>query len=295
MDLRELSSALPKPWLNINAHTLNADSVTAAAFTSDSLVVLEQAGVANPAPGKLAIFADLAGELKTTDALGSTNIVLSQAVAGVPTNIPIYDASGTKLEDSAHHLSEYATLSGATFTGAVVAPQLTSSGVPVSSWRACKGATWSAVGPGTILEASMIDLPYNGSLVIAQPITRGFSLRMSFMGVFSSGAATVTTLRFKVNGTTVLTTTLPAAAALTNEAMRHDYWLQIQEGGAARIMIGSTTQRNGVLPILADTLVDGVWDAGASNTLSATIQFSDVDGTLVTTHWDMWSGYPELF
>lgn len=306
MDLSEFKSGTPatKPWLDIvcsgvnsltvSADSVTANSVTASAFSSDSLVVLNQAGVANPAPGKLAIYSDLSGDLKTNDALGNTSSILSQAGGGTVDHIPIYTGAGAEVVDSGFRLADYAPLDGAAFTGTISAPSVFSSGLPVCSWNAAKGASWASVGPGTAAETSMIGLPYNGTLVIPQPVTRGYSLRMSWLALFASAITTTTTFRFKVNGTTVLSTVIPPAAVVNN-SVRLDYWMQIQEGGANRICIGSNVQQNGVAPIINSAVVDGVWNPAAANTLSATVQFSDVNGTWFVTQWDTWSSYPQLF
>lgn len=295
MDLRELSSALPKPWLNINANTINAESITSTSFIADDLVILEQAGVANPAAGKVAIYADLSGELKTNDSSGNVNIILTQDVAGTASHIPVYTASGSMLVDSTHTLSEYAPLAGATFTGDVLAPSLYSAQLPVSSWRAAKNASWSSIGPNNIVESSMIDnSKITGSMVIAPSVFRGFTTRLSFLALYSSGAATTFTIRFKVNGTTILTSVIPAGVVV-NQYYKLNYVMSIVENSNSRILISSEIQRSGATPIIDASLNDVVWVSAANNTISVTGQFSDNSGTWGHTQFDMWSGAPQSF
>ena len=295
MDLRELSSALPKPWLNINAHTINADSVTSTAFTASDFVILEQAGVANPTAGKLAIYADLNGELKTNDSAGNVNIVLTQDVAGTLSHIPVYTASGSMLVDSTHTLAEYAPLSGATFTGNVTAPSLYSAQLPVSNWRAAKNSSWSAIGPNNTVESDMINTSkITGSMVIAPSVYRGFTAKLSFLGLFSSGVATTFTIRFKINGTTILTSVIPAGVVV-NQYYKLNYVMTIAENSNSRIFISSEIQRSGATPIIDATLNDVVWVSAANNTISVTGQFSDNNGTWAHTQFDMWSGAPQSF
>lgn len=293
MNLQELSSALPKDWLSINAHEIRADQVTTTSFDSSDLIVLKQAGVANPAVNKVAIYADLNGELKTNDSTGNVNIILSQDVAGSASNIPVYAPGGSMLVDSTHSLSEYAPLAGASFTGDISAPHVVSSSVPVQSWRAAKNSTWASLNASTA-ETSLIGAERTGSLTITEPVVSGFTLDMSFITLYSSGAATTMTLRFKVNGTTVLTSTIPVAVTV-NEYLKLEYKLQVSEFTNNRIYVSSTIHRSGNTPLLFADLNDVVWNTAGNNVLSVTGQFNDTDGTWVGTQWDMRSSCPQAF
>lgn len=295
MDLRELSSALPKPWLNINAHTVNADSVTSASFAADDLVIQEQAGVANPAAGKLAIYSDLTGKLKTNDQFGNVNHVVAQAVVGIPGNIPVYDATGYNVEDSLLAPIAFAQLNGATFTGDVLAPHLFSGQVPVPNWRAAKNATWGSLGPGSVAETNLIDTTkITGSMDIGSSVFRGFTSKLSFVALYASGIVTTFTIRFKVNGTTILTSTIPAGIVV-NQYYKLNYVMSIGENSNSRIVISSEIQRAGATPIIDATINDVVWLPFATNTITVTGQFSDINGTWAPTQFDMWSGAPQSF
>lgn len=295
MDLRELSSALPKPWLNINAHTVNADSVTSASFAADDLVIQEQAGVANPAGGKLAIYSDLTGKLKTNDQFGNVSHVVAQAVVGIPGNIPVYDATGYNVEDSLLAPIAFAQLNGASFTGDISAPHMVSSSVPVQSWLGAKANSWGALGPGSVAETALIDPNHTGSLTLVQPVVRGFTLDMSFISLYASGAATTMTLRFKVNGTTVLTSTIPVAAPVLNKVYKLDYKLLVNENDSKSIYVTSTLIRTGDTPIITAALDGAAWNTAGNNLLAVTGQFNDVDGTWLTYQWDMRSSCPQNF
>ena len=299
MNLQELSSALPKQWLNIKANsietkTLDADSITADSFAADSLVIDTTAGVANPAAGKIAIYADLAGNIKTNDSVGTAEYLIAQSVPATAGKFPIYDASGVKLEDSKSAPTDYALLTGATFTGDVSASHVYSSSVPVCSWRGGMTGSWASIGPGSAAETDMISGGRTGSLTIADAAASGFVLKMKFIALFTSGAATVTTLRFKVNGTTVLTSTIPAAVVV-NKYYQLDYNLQVLENARDRILIFSTLTRSEQTPLIEAGLADGVWNPAGNNTVSVTLQFSDVNGTWVTQFWDLWSSAPQTF
>lgn len=92
MDLKALSSNLPKPWLNIKCNTLEAVSLTAEDLTLDTLTVDEietkeacfenQAGVPNPPIGSMCFFSDLTGILSSTDPLGNTVQYVTQTTFG---------------------------------------------------------------------------------------------------------------------------------------------------------------------------------------------------------------------
>ena len=99
MNLQELSSALPKQWLNINAQsgdfvtldatTANVDTLSATvahiddivvdAVESKALTLVDQAGVPNPTIGSHTLFSNLAGVLTTQNSAGV-------ATAYVPTS-----------------------------------------------------------------------------------------------------------------------------------------------------------------------------------------------------------------
>ncbi|HET9806504.1 MAG TPA: hypothetical protein VFP49_06330, partial [Nitrososphaeraceae archaeon] len=83
MDLKEFNSALPKPWLNIKANsvetkTLDADVINAGSMVIDNLeakvlVLVNQGSVPNPAVGRMALFTDSVDEVLTsTNPLGVT-------------------------------------------------------------------------------------------------------------------------------------------------------------------------------------------------------------------------------
>lgn len=285
MDLRELSSALPKPWLNINAHTVNADEVTAASFASDDLVILKQAGVANPAVDKVAIYADLNGDLRTNDSAGNVNIILSETLPGVDGKFPVYAPGGVKLVDSTYGPVDFAQLSGATFTGAVAASSLTSAGVPVNSWRASKDSDWGVRG-GNALEFDLISGTMVGSLVVNPFAQGGFTHHTKFVALQSSGAATTLTIRYKVNGTTVLTTTIPALVTVN---VYTEYEFTLQRGDFDRVYVASKILQDGRTPIMYADLADAVWLNAGANTITITGQYSDNNGNYIPRVFEMWS------
>lgn len=272
MNLTEFKSALPKPWLNIKANsveakTVDADVVTIADLVVDSvdakqLTFEKTASVPNPPVDKISLYANSSGVLTTNDELGNA----------VP----------------------YVPLTGATFSGDVLAPHVYSSSVPVSSWRGGMTGTWASIGPGSVAETDMINNVRTGSLTIPDAVASGFTLKMKFIALFTSGGATTSTLRFKVNGTTVLTSTVPAALVV-NKYYQLDYNLQVLENTRDRILTFSTLTRTDQTPLIEAGLADGVWNPAGNNTVSVTLQFSDVNGTWVTQFWDMWSSATQSF
>ncbi|MBV6504825.1 MAG: hypothetical protein ILNGONEN_00378 [Syntrophorhabdaceae bacterium] len=175
----------------------------------------------------------------------------------------------------------------------ISASQMISSSVPVQSWRAAKTSSWSALF-SSVAETSLIQPPINGSLTITEPVSRGFTIDMAFISLYSSGAATTMTLRFKVNGTTILTSTIPVAVTL-NQYLKVDYKLSVATNTNNRIIVSSVIYKNGVAPIVDATLNDVAWLPTGNNVLSVTGQFSDTDGTWVGTQWDMRSSCPQVF
>ena len=98
MDLKEFTSPLPKPWLNIKANsiTLSEGSI------SSSLTVQQQAGVANPSVGLATIWVNNSGGVESTNYLGDTKTYVAAPAAAVPLgNIAAFaDTAGDVLEDS---------------------------------------------------------------------------------------------------------------------------------------------------------------------------------------------------
>ncbi len=110
MDLKELSAPLPKPWLNIKAHTLIADTVTAASFVgpviSSSITLPNSAPPPNPSAGNITLYSNVSGNLSTQDSIGNS----------VP-YVPITGAQMVgDIDMNANSLLRVLTLSGATNT-----------------------------------------------------------------------------------------------------------------------------------------------------------------------------------
>lgn len=83
MNLQELNSALPKPWLNIKSNSLTSNTANIQILTVDTLdvnevltnelVLVNQSSVPNPAIGSMALFTDTStGKLNATNPLGDT-------------------------------------------------------------------------------------------------------------------------------------------------------------------------------------------------------------------------------
>ncbi|MBV6504826.1 MAG: hypothetical protein ILNGONEN_00379 [Syntrophorhabdaceae bacterium] len=175
------------------------------------------------------------------------------------------------------------------------AQDLYSAQLPVPNWRAAKYSSWTSLGPNNTVETSMINTnKIIGSMDIAPSVFRGFTTRLSFVALYSSGAATTFTIRFKVNGTTILTSVIPAGVVV-NQYYKINYIMTITENSNSRIIISSEIQRAGATPIIDATLNDVVWVSDATNTISVTGQFSDNNGTWAHTQFDMWSGAPQVF
>lgn len=76
MNLQEFSSALPKPWLDINCNDLEAVSLTADSVVIDtvdakSITLVQQASVPNPAAGSSTLYCASSGILHVNDSAGS--------------------------------------------------------------------------------------------------------------------------------------------------------------------------------------------------------------------------------
>ena len=108
MNLQEFNSPLPKPWLNINANSINADIITAGSFVgpvlADSITLNQQLSVPNPAVGQSTIYVDLNGKITTQDTVNSTTAYVPVTGAQMLGN----------LDMNANSLQNVLLLSGAT-------------------------------------------------------------------------------------------------------------------------------------------------------------------------------------
>lgn len=141
----------------------------------------------------------------------------------------------------------------------------------------------------TTAETSIIQGTLSGSLTIPPPTTAGFTMKMSGDWLYSAGVVTTFTVRFKVNGTTCATTTIPAGIAV-NQDIHVEHTIQLRSTNN-RLYIACRMIRNGATPVMNGTIIDNIWLPAGSNTISMTGQFNDTNGTWRGDSFDLWSSY----
>ena len=105
MDLKELSTPLPKPWLNIKANSITADSIVGPVVAT-SITFPDSVAPANPSAGSITLYSNVSGKLSTQDSAGNS----------VP-YVPITGAQMVgNIDMNANSLLHVLTLSGATNT-----------------------------------------------------------------------------------------------------------------------------------------------------------------------------------
>lgn len=141
------------------------------------------------------------------------------------------------------------------------------------------------------VETSFIGGSSTGSLTIPGPTAPGFSCNLSLYYLFQAGAATTFTIRLKVNGSTICTTTIPAGTAV-NQTCKLEHAIQLwTPASGTRLYIGVKLDRHLAMPILYETLADNVWLPNGDNTLSLTGQFSDNNGLCAPRNLELTTSY----
>lgn len=138
-------------------------------------------------------------------------------------------------------------------------------------------------------ETDIIDGTLTGSLVIPPPTSAGFTTKIYQSWLYTSGAATTFTIRLKVNGTTSLTTVIPAGTVV-NQMITVSHTLQLRTP-SNRLYLTSTVLRDAGATIISSTIVDYIWLPFGSNTISMTGQFSDTSGQFRGDSFDMSTSY----
>lgn len=274
MDLKELSAALPKPWLNIKANSMEAVSFVADSLEAKYITLDDSLAVPNPASGKHVVYVDSLGKLSTNSSLG----------VAVP-YVPVTGATMTgDLDLGNHEVKNVSKL----IANSYVLSSNDSNRVPSVRCAYDDGGT---VFGATIAESDLIGGTLVGSLTIPAGVAAGFTVKLNSYWLYSAGAATTFTIRLKVNGTTVQTTVIPAAVVV-NQEMHSKHFIQVRSAaGNSRIFIGYELQRLGDYPIVRNGLIDAVWDPAGPNTISLTGQFSDLNGDFRSDSLELITSY----
>lgn len=150
----------------------------------------------------------------------------------------------------------------------------------VSKSIPCVRCTYSnsAVGFGsTTTETSVIDGTLSGSLTIPATTAAGFTMHMRAAWLYSSGVTTTFAIRFKVGGTTILTTTIPAGTVV-NQNIWAEHIIQLRSPNN-RLFVSCRISRDAGATIINSTIVDSIWNPASSNAITVTGQFSNTNGT----------------
>ena len=243
------------------------------------------------------------GSVKTS----AVNDVVTNAGASVDQRVAIFSGTtGKLLTDSGATLSQYALLSGPTWTGpvnmggqnitnggsitagAITAGAIVSNAAPVPIFKF--GLTTPTVGFATTMaETSLLPGSTIGSLAFGPTTVAGMTIKFLNVWLITMGAATTFTVRLKINGTTFLTSVM-AAGAVTNQFVDCQYTLQLGAGTATRIYGTAKITRDLSTTSIATTNAD-IWTKTATNTLSLTGQFSDVNGAWRGDMFDIFSSH----
>ena len=149
----------------------------------------------------------------------------------------------------------------------------------VSKSIPCVRCTYSDSSFGfslTTTETSIIDGTLSGSLTIPATTAAGFTMHMRAAWLYTAGAATTFTIRFKVGGTTILTTTIPAGTAV-NQTIWAEHIIQLRSPNN-RLFVSCKISRDAGTTIINSTIADSIWNPASSNAITATGQFSDTNG-----------------
>jgi hypothetical protein len=141
----------------------------------------------------------------------------------------------------------------------------------------------------TTVETNIIQGTLSGSLVIPPPTAAGFTIKMFADWLYSTGAMTTFTIRLKINGTTALTTVIPAGA-VTNQTLYVTNTIQLRTP-SNRLFLACHIMRDLGTSLLGSTIIDSVWLPAGSNTISMTGQFSDTNGTWRGDSFELSSSY----
>ena len=149
----------------------------------------------------------------------------------------------------------------------------------VSKSIPCVRCTYSDSSFGfsaTTTETSVIDGTLSGSLTIPATTAAGFTMHMRAAWLYAAGAATTFNIRFKVGGTTILTTTIPAGVVV-NQFIWVEHIIQLRSPNN-RLFVSCKISRDAGATIINSTIVDFIWNPASSNAITATGQFSDTNG-----------------
>lgn len=150
----------------------------------------------------------------------------------------------------------------------------------VSKSIPCVRCTYSNTSVGfsaTTTETSVIDGTLSGSLTIPAPTAAGFTMHMRAAWLYSSGVATTFNIRFKVGGTTILTTTIPAGTVV-NQGIWAEHIIQLRSPNN-RLFVSCKISRDAGPTIINSTIMDSIWNPASSNAITVTGQFSNTGGT----------------
>lgn len=150
----------------------------------------------------------------------------------------------------------------------------------VSKSIPCVRCTYSdtAIGFGsTTTETSVIDGTLSGSLTIPATTAAGFTMHMRAAWLYTAGVVTTFTIRFKVGGTTMLTTTIPAGV-VTNQFIWAEHIVQLRSP-SNRLFVSCRISRDAGATVISSNITDSIWNPASSNAITVTGQFSDTNGT----------------
>jgi hypothetical protein len=272
--------------INAGGAIATTDATVSSSTATGALVVAGGAGIAGAI--------NAGGAIKTTNTTVSsstaTGALISAGGAGIAGAI---NAGGAIKTTDTTVSSSTATgalivAGGAGITGAVNCGTVTSNTNSVPVWR--YSYTNTTVGfSTTTAETSIIAGTSIGSLVFAAPTAAGLTVKIFNSWLMTFGAATTFTIRLKVNGTTVNTTTM-AAGTVVNQFVHCDFTLQLRTP-SNRLYSTSKVTRDGGTTAIFGTIIDSIWAPASANTLSMTGQFSDTNGSWRGDCFDVWSSH----
>lgn len=141
----------------------------------------------------------------------------------------------------------------------------------------------------TPLEFSMINSTDSvaGSMTIKPRVGNGFTLKIFNGGTLTLGFETTLTIRLKINGSTILEQNVPSGAVV-GQGFTNDIVLNYRANGD----FNTCTCGGRIIREADDTIINYntsslVWDPTIDNTISLTGQFSDGNGSWVTSIFDM--------
>ena len=220
----------------------------------------------NTKPGSIIYSETIACKNSTVDAITTNNI-------DSKTNLNI--GTSTALAINIGRSSITTNISG----------NLTSNAEPVPSWRASYYLNGAVINASTVESTIINTLSLVGSLVIPQ-VPIGFTLKTESIGIWSAGAATTFTIRYKINGVTALSTVIPAGVVV-NQNFNIKHTLNVKNGGDAYVFC--SVLKDGGAVLLGSNLLSAGWNLAGTNTVTMTGQYSDVNGSFVGYSFDAFS------